>query len=316
MTPLELVRAALADPDERVAVTGATGWFGATAMELLHDALGDEASGRVTGYASAARDLVLSDGRSVPVRPIAELASAAPAPTVLLHFAYLTRDRVADLGVETYVARNVGLSAQVLEAVRRHRPRAVVAASSGAVYAPGGGYVHDVAADPYGALKRVDELAFLAAAAEVGGTCVVPRIFSVGGPFITKPEAYALGSMIMMALAGEPVRVTARRPVVRTYCGVDEVVALSLWAALRGPSRVLDSAGDPVEVGELAAAVARVLGGGPVVRPELDPTLPPDRYCASGADMAALAREAGLELRGLDDIIRTTAGSLAVRRDR
>ncbi len=306
LTALDLVGSALAGRQESFAVTGATGWFGATALDLLYGALGDDAPTRVTAYASAERTVVVGDGRRVAVRPLSDLLQARPSPSVLMHFAYLTRDKVAELGTQEYVTRNVALSASVLEAVRRLRPRHVIVASSGAVYATDGGLARDVVADPYGSLKRLDELAFRAAADEVGATCVVPRVFSVAGPHMTKPEKYALGDMLATARAGRPVFVRAAGPVYRSYCGVDEVVALSLWASLRGMSLTFDSGGTVVEMSELAATVASVAGGRLVQRASFDPGLPADRYCGDPGPMAALAREAGLRMRDLPELLRAT----------
>jgi len=169
----------------------------------------------------------------VTVRPLGELAQQSPAPTTLLHFAFIPRDQVPVLGLDAYVRRSVAMSTTVLDAVARHKPRYVVVASSGAARSAGGQFQSELAASPYGTLKRLDELAFRAAAHDVGGACVVPRIYSVGGPHLARPDVLALTGLIAMARQGGPLQVRARGQVIRTYCSVDEVVALSLWAALQ-----------------------------------------------------------------------------------
>lgn len=306
MNPLQLVRALLAGTSDEIAVTGATGWFGATALDLLYEALGPEAVHRVRGYASRAREVTVSDGRRVVVRALPDLVGSRFS--VLMHFAYLTRDRVADLGVSDYVAANAQISSTVLAAVQTASPRWVVTTSSGAVYRSDGSMEADLGANPYGALKRLDELAFSGLAHEVGAVSIVPRVFSVAGPRMTKPSAYALGSMIAMAKAGGPVVVRAGRPVVRSYCGVDEVLALTLQAAHEGRSRTFDTGGHIVEMAELAALVADEIGGGCAVeRPELDETATTDRYVGQGAAMAGLAARARMELRSLPALVRATA---------
>jgi nucleoside-diphosphate-sugar epimerase len=311
MTPGELVAQCLTGRGV-IAVTGATGWFGATALDLLYAALGDSAPERVVGYASAARDVTVADGRVVRVRPLSELGAQSPAPETVLHFAYLTRDRVEDLGVDAYSRRNIAISATVLDAIARHRPRHVVMASSGAVYGPGPRLVADVDNDPYGTLKHLDELAFRSACADVGASCVIPRVFSVAGPRMTKPDKYALGSMIAMAERGGPIEVRAAAPVHRSYCGVDEVVALALWAAVQGRDLTLDSGGTVVEVGELAEVVADVLGLGPgSVARAWDPSGPANTYVGDGARMSELADEAGLDLRSLPELVGATAAWLS-----
>jgi nucleoside-diphosphate-sugar epimerase len=307
----DLVADALRGTDEVVAVTGATGWFGAVALDLLYEALGDQAEARVVGYASRAREVTVSDGRTVVVHPLDALPARDPSPTTLLHCAFLTRERVAELGVDPYTSQNLAITATVLGAIARHRPRNVVAMSSGAVYSLTGGLVSDLRADPYGTLKHVDELAFRAATRDVGGVCVIPRVFSVAGARMTKPGLYALGSMIGMAKAGGPIEVRARGPVLRSYCGVDEVVALALWAALSGRELVFDTCGTVVEMGELASVVAQVHGlDDDVVRRSWDPDSVADRYVGDGRLMQGLADEAGLLLRPLPDLVRETSASL------
>jgi len=312
VTPAELVAEALRGTEDTVAVTGATGWFGAVALDLLYAALGGDAPARVMGYASTAREVAVADGRTVSVRPLAELVSQDPAPTTLLHFAFLTRDKVASLGVDSYTRQNLAISATILDAIAKHHPRRVIGASSGAVYSSTGRFASDVNADPYGVLKHLDELAFRAATHDVGATCVIPRVFSVAGPRMTKPGLYALGSMIQMAAAGGPIEVRAQGPVYRSYCGVDEVVSLALSAALAGREVTFDSGGCVVEMGDLARVVAQVHGlGDEAVRRTWNPAGVESRYVGDGRLMEELAAEAGLAFRPLPALVRETAAWLA-----
>lgn len=313
--PVDLIADALRGTDELVAVTGATGWFGAVALDLLYEALGERAVSRVVGYASSAREMAVSGGRTVTVRPLVDLVSQDPPPTTLLHCAFLTRDKVAALGIDPYTSQNVAITATVLAAIAKHKPRHVVAMSSGAVYSSTGGLVSDLNADPYATLKHVDELAFRAASRDAGSDCVIPRVFSVAGARMTKPGLYALGSMIGMANLGGPIEVRARGPVFRSYCGVDEVVALSLWAALSGRDGVFDTCGTVVEIGDLARLVAQVHGlDVDVVRRTWDPDVILDRYVGDGRLMEELATEAGLSLERLPALVRETSAWLRAQR--
>jgi UDP-glucuronate decarboxylase len=359
MKPLELVTDALRGTDEVFAVTGATGWFGSVALELLYGALGDQAAHRVVGYASAPRVVTLSDGTSVMVRPLADLHTQDPAPTTLLHCAFLTRDKLGALGRNAYTARNVAITATVVDAIVKHRPRHVVSLSSGAVYADtsywdtshrdtshrdtshrdtshrdtshrntshpdtsgrgaprsAAALVSDVRVDPYGTLKNLDELVFRAATRDAGGACVIPRVFSVAGPRMTKPGLFALGSLIEMAAVGGPIEVRSRGRVFRSYCGVEEVLALALWAALRRRDLVFDTSGTVVEIGELARLVAHQHGlGSDVVRRSWDPKVTADRYVGDGTQMDALAAEARLDLQPLSELVRETSSWLTAGR--
>ena len=296
--------------NERFAVTGATGWFGTTALDLLDELLGESAAERVTAYASRPRTLRTAAGRVVQVQALADLPGDDGA-THVLHFAFLTRDRAGVLGVPDYVARTLQITATVVEAVARVRPRGLLTTSSGAVYDRGRRLTHDVTGNPYGTLKRLEELALQQSVADVGGTAVVARVFSVAGPGITKPELYALGSLIRMAQAGGPLQVRARGPVLRSYVGVVEVLTLGLWALLSEEPVMFETAGHVVEVGELAQLVAQVHGLPPeVVQRSFDETAGEDRYVGDPQGMGALVERCGLTLAPLRALVEQTAAGL------
>lgn len=135
---------------------------------------------------------------------------------------------------------------------------------------------------------------------------------------MTKPGLYALGSLIGMAALGGPIEVRARGPVFRSYCGVAEVVALALWAALSGREGVFETCGTVVEIGDLAHLVAQVHGlDFNVVRRTWDPQAVADRYVGDGSLMEELATEAGLVLEPLPNLVRETSAWLtAAKRQR
>ena len=294
----------LRDISGPIAVTGATGWFGSVATTLLYRALGEDAPERVLPFASRPRQLTLTDGRIIDVRPLSDLGDG-PSPEVVLHFAFLTRARLADVGHAAFVRQNATITETVLDAIALHRPRLTVATSSGAVYGPDGAPQTDLQAEPYGTLKHRDEVAFREAVGAVGGSLAVPRVFSVAAEVTPDPGTYALGSMIQMAQSGGPIDVRARGLVRRSFCGVDEVIAVSLWAAHRGGTTVFDTGGEPTELGRLAELVAREHGlPESTVRRCVDPSAPVDDYTGDGTVMAALAEDARLRLRSLEELVR------------
>jgi UDP-glucuronate decarboxylase len=281
----------------RYAVTGASGWLGRAALELL-TARGAE----VVGFASRARTV---DGHEL--RPLADLPGVPH--DVLLHYGYATRDRAQEMSVIDYVTANVTVTEIVLEALRRQRPRAMFYSSSGAAAQAG-----TLAENPYAVLKRHDELIFRSAVRDIGGRCAVARVFNVGGPWMSK--AFALASLIEQVIAGGPVVVQAPHPVRRSYVDVEDLAALAVALAEGGPAEVMfDTAGhEVVELGDLAARVTRVMGHAdmPVDR-SWDPAAPADDYVGDGELMHALAAEHGVALRGLDEQIARTADWLGSR---
>jgi nucleoside-diphosphate-sugar epimerase len=248
----------------------------------------------VVGFASRARDGLLA------LEDLPEVDHE-----VLLHFAYVTRERSQDQTWEAYVAANCAITSLVREAVVRHQPR-VFYASSGAAERPG-----SLRDDPYGALKRLDEHVLRDAS---GGRCAVARVFNVAGPHVTKPTAFLLTDLVTQALDGGPLRVRSRRPVIRSYVDVEDVAAWAIASA--GQDVVVSTAGDrEVEAAELAQVIARVLGvEGQPLREFFDPSADADRYVGDRAGWAAALSAAGVVERTLEQQILRTAEAIRAPR--
>lgn len=307
----------LASGDERWAITGASGWFGLTAIDLLFAAIGPkEFSQRVSAFASRTCKIQLPDGSEVIAQPLGQLVTSKPFPTHLLHFAYPTREKVAVLGIDAFVRTTTEISLVVLRLLQTLRVAGLFYTSSGAVYRVGAQHETlqgNFTANAYGVMKQIDELALRQCCRDFGTTSVVARVFSVSGPRMTKRHLYALGDLITQALTSSSVEVRARGLVRRSYVSVAEVVAVAIGELLEPTvlDLIFDTGGEEiVEVSELAARVCSVIGqpkGGVLPRDEL--TDPPDDYHGEGSAFRALAANRGLKLAGLDEQIRQTAAS-------
>src|SRR4051812_12421671 len=78
-------------------VTGGGGWLGQATLEMLDSCLGEALRSRVHVFGSHTRELRLRSGRSILCRVLTELGAVSPRPCLVLHYAFLTRDRVADM---------------------------------------------------------------------------------------------------------------------------------------------------------------------------------------------------------------------------
>lgn len=301
--------AALVASDRRIVVTGASGWLGSAAIELLHDALGPALLDRLHCFGSAARTLRLRDGLSVPQRPLGEIGDLRSEPTILLHLAFLTKDRVEGMDAEAYSRANAALSARVLDALDRIGTTAVFVGSSGAArFADDPGAAHDMRL--YGALKKRDEDDFAAWAEARGRTAVIARVFNVAGPYINKHGAYALAAFVLDALAGRPVTVRAPHRVERGFVAIRELMSLVFLLLLEeGGVTRFDTGGDALELGEAAAIVARILGGVPVERAAITADRV-DRYVGDRAAYDRLRVGRDIETVPFSDQVRETADYL------
>ena len=299
--------------DARILVTGAGGWIGSATLEILAEALGPaDFRRRVRAFASRGRRLDLRGDVSIELADLEDLARVDAGPSIVLHYAFLTREKASAMGVEAYRAANARISDRVAAAVARLKPAGMFLASSGAVYGPGRSFDEDLARNPYGVLKHRDELLFADACRAAGTTLAIARIFNLSGPYINKLDSYALASFLVDALAGRPITIRAGHRVERSYVHVGDVAGLALAALLEPGAEAVtfDTAGERIiEVGELAALVREIVGspGLEIRRPPIETGRPADRYVGDGAAMAALARRYGLALLDLPEQIRRTA---------
>ena len=265
MTPYVLtehVARALRDSDHRIVITGAGGWLGLATLELLGNALGPDLGGRVHCFGASARTLNLLTGQTIAQRPLAELADLPPAPTLLLHLAFLTKDRAETMDEAEYRRANRAMSGDVLALLDRIGTEAAFVASSGAAR---------FADDPrrsaamrlYGELKRDDEERFAGWAGASGKRAVITRIFNISGPHINKLHSYALSALLLEAMAGRPPTVTAPHRVVRGYVAIRELMSLVFATLIKPADEVVirfDSGGEPLELADVARVIARKFG--------------------------------------------------------
>ena len=307
------VRAQLIDSGLHVVVTGGSGWLGQATLEMLQLSLGPHLATRVHVFASRRRSITLRSGTQLEMYPLSDLRRLAIGPHLLAHYAFGTRELVAQLGGADYVARNNEITELVTAHVERARPAGIAVVSSGAVYLG-----NDLATNPYGVLKTLDESRFLDIAHDLSvPRIVVPRLFNLAGPFINKPDHYVLASIIRDVGRGGPIRLSASHPVVRSFVHVRDLVDLT-FAMMLGdgpvPSGPFDTAGErEIEVGELAELVASVLGetGMPIHRPPVDGDRP-DRYVGDPTIIRSLARSYGIEMQELARQIEDTAQFMGI----
>jgi nucleoside-diphosphate-sugar epimerase len=268
--------AAQALGDERVLITGATGWLGRTALDLLAP-LGLP----TLALASRARIIRVGDCE-IECRVWDEREVSAFGPTVVLDCAFLTRDRVADIPLDEYVTVNRALTERLVYATQLPGVRLALTVSSGAAVYPHDALDGPIDDNPYGYLKRDAEHRLARAAAESGAVPVVVRAWGLSGAHVQKPQVYALGSMIRDADSGA-IRITARRPVFRRYVLAEELLAVGIAEGGVGPATI-DSGGELVEMAELAARIVAVINPHAVItRDHVDPH-GPDLYHSDGQD--------------------------------
>lgn len=285
--------------DDRVLVTGASGWLGRTALDLIAP-LGLP----TLALAGRARRIRVG-GQEVDCRVWDQSEVDDFEPTVVIDCAFLTKGFATTMPLEEYVGVNRTLTERLVHAARLPSTRLAITVSSGAAVHPQDAFEGPIGDNPYGYLKREAEYRLMDAAAEGGAVPVVARAWSISGAHVQDPENFALGSMIRAAVEGA-IRITARRPVFRRYVLAEELLAISLAEGTVGPATV-DSGGELVEMDELAARIAEVVRPDAVItRGEVDLS-DPDRYHSDGQDWEARCRRWGFTGAPVERQIEITA---------
>lgn len=283
----EAVRAS----EARIVITGSSGWIGKATLDLLASALGEDFATRITCFGSSRRTFQLPSGISIEQRPLAEISSLETAPTIVLHLAFLTKDRAEVMEEMAYCAANRAIGQTVLDALDSIGAVAIFIASSGAAR-----FADDPQATPamrlYGSLKREHEEIFATWAEQQRKTAVIARIFNISGPHINKQDSYALAMFINDGLAGRPIAIRSAHRVIRSYVAVGELMSLAFALLLGGQGRVIrfDSGGEAMEMQDIAAVVASQLGALAILRPPLDARIT-DRYVGDDGLYRALLAE-------------------------
>ena len=260
---------------------------------------------------------VLTAAGLIATLPTADLLGLAPGPrTLIVHCGFPTQDQVEVMGEQSYVDAITRLRVAMLYVIERLGAVDMVYISSGAAtdVARGAQVAHRT--QVYGQAKLDDEVAYAQAIARSGGRLCTVRAFALSGPYMTKPETYALGSLIMQAQQSRAVQVMADRPVRRSYMAMDDMLRIAIAAVGHqdaGTTQRFETAGEVVEVGDLARRVLSVLGCDPaaVTRPPINPDAPANDYLGDPVVVDALADAAGITPMGLDQQIAVTAGWLA-----
>jgi nucleoside-diphosphate-sugar epimerase len=284
-------------PDDRVLIIGAPGWFGRTTLALLADM---DAS-QVLAVGTRQRQIRVGE-RTWGVGVMSPEAALSFDPTVVLNYAFLTREKWSEESDDEYRAVNLRLINQFATYVQGPSVRSAITVSSGAVHFP--------ASNPYGFLKMREE--------QIAGVLATPsravvtiRAWSVSGPFVQRPRDYLFSDLLMQAIGGV-IRVRAERAVMRRYVGVDDLVAIALAEASAGLSGTIDSGGPLIEAGQLADAIAGVTGASVAPR-HVRPGNPADVYASDDTSWgAAIARHDYKAADIVEQIQRTLVGLASI----
>lgn len=212
----------------------------------------------------------------------------------------MTRERVAREGEESFVSTNRELMERFERYAEFPTVRGALTVSSGAAVTE----PHH----PYGRMKAEEEKRALTLATSKRGV-VVMRTYSVSGPHVRRPRAYAFSNMICQSEEGE-IRIQSHAPVFRRYCSVGDAIAVTMRSISGGRSGVFETGGPLVEMGELAQSIRATVAPRARILRDLNPEAPEQRYHSDNVSWQEWSSAVGLEPAGLTEQIRLVAATL------
>ncbi|PZU96192.1 MAG: hypothetical protein DCE90_10655 [Pseudanabaena sp.] len=283
------------------AVTGASGWFGRSTLNLLWELLG-EANFYKRVYAFSSKDgaITIENKFTLPTQSLEKIVELKSLD-YLFHYAFLTRDRVEHMDIQSYIDINTGITDLIVKRLKQEAIKGVFATSSGAVYNQDYTLVdcdRELTKNPYGALKRREEILLTETCESLEISCLVLRVFSVMGAFMTKPTAYAVGDFVYQALNSQHINILAERPVWRSYTHIQDLVYLGILYLSEPPQLTpmcVDTCGCIVEMDTLARQVLSCLQIDPnSISRNLNLLIEPSRYVGKSTEIDQLSSRLNL----------------------
>lgn len=296
----------------RFVVTGASGWFGRTALWEYEQLHGPDALRRdVISCASTAKPIDIGSAYG-PVAAVGlEALDSLDGASGLINLAFITRDRLAAFGVERYIEENRAITARVADFIHRNPGMPIITTSSGAA-AVFDQLKDDFAANPYAALKQEEEELWRRSGSE-DRMAAVFRVYAASGRFIKDPKVFALSDFLCRALCGERIEIRSTRSVIRSYVHVGTMMRL-FWAMLDHPCspgfRQVDAVMQSLSLVELAQAIT-VIWGLPDPLSRVDASLPADDYRADSGMFRQLLQDYAITAPDLAEQLHETAQYLS-----
>jgi nucleoside-diphosphate-sugar epimerase len=239
-------------PDDRVLITGASGWFGRTSTLIFHK-LGIPTY--LTGSHSRTIEYL---GHAFEIQKWNLREIERFQPTIVIDCAYLTREFAESVSLEEYVGINRELLNRMIEISKWPSVRKMISFSSGAAHPY---FINAVTTgideDPYGFLKHEAEQRLTSEIDPGNCKISIPRVWSVSGALVTKIQGFAFSDLIFQARSGKIV-ISSNREVFRRYCAIEEVIAIAMADSLDS-NPIFDTGGESIEIRDLAKRVCSII---------------------------------------------------------
>jgi nucleoside-diphosphate-sugar epimerase len=285
---------------DKICITGASGWIGKEAVELISGCLGSQFQDRVTLVSSNGRSVSLDTAqfKTITWESFLEFGKF----DLILHLAFLNQDKLADLGSALYLQINRKLTSDVLTVASRNSSGSILAASSGAAKCYRSDVNSGLSYEVYSGVKNEMEEAFFKC--KLFKHIGLMRIWNISGVHASIQAPYALSSFISQGLTGDVIHVRGNPASTRAYVNAQEMLWVYLMALGNYDKSPLDSGGHITSLLNLAKVVASAIGGKKISFGESGEQAALTSYVPTTSKFDAFASEFSFKLSSLEEQVK------------
>jgi len=258
----------------KIAISGATGWLG---QELIKVLSARELNTANMILVSSKTSKFTIEDKNYEVKDFANL-SLRNNIDFFYDFAFLTRNKINDIGPQKYVDINTTIINNSFKLIKEYKPKSVILASSGAVYRGGGN--HNIKDNYlYADLKNLQEEKITEACSAVGANLIIARIFNISGRGIKVANNFAISDFIEKSISNKDIEIKSNYLVHRRYCDITQLLKLMEKLAEQPITVTFDSGGFKIELRDLAQKIITCLDSkSTVVSKKISNKMPVDNY--------------------------------------
>ena len=298
------------DINQKILLTGASGWIGKSFLEVYESLFGPELTQtNINATSSVKKEITLESGTIIKSIPLVEEIGLNKKYSGIVHLAALTRDKVSNYDNSEYFYRNMEILSLTLKAIDRGVDW-LLCVSSGAVFKENKiEFDNDITTNPYGFYKRLEEIIFERLQETYNFVFVCPRLWGGTGSDMKSHQNYAFGSFVKDAVEKKEIVINSGHKVYRRYIDTRDLMNLCLKMIQNNENRTFNSGGPIIEIGELAKKISIELQGVAIVR-NLKIEKPDDHYYPTDLEIDELFNKYDLTYSSIEEQIKKTIRSL------
>ncbi len=298
------------DIDQKILLTGASGWIGKSFLEVYESNFGPEITqANICATSSVKKEIKLESGTIIKTLPLGDEINLNRKYGGIVHLAALTKDKVNQHDNSEYIYKNMELLSFTLQAVDKGIDW-LICVSSGAVFKSNKiEFENDINSNPYGFYKRLEETIFSNLQTKQNFTFVCPRLWGGTGKDMKSHQNYAFGSFIKDALEKNQIVIKSGHKVYRKYIDTRDLMNLCLKMVQNNETKIFNSGGPLIEIGELAKKISIELPGIKIIRNSLIEKNN-DHYYPNDSEIEELFHKYNLKYFTIEEQIKNTLRSL------